>query len=337
MATGTENNGTNGKTLGSRPFVTFSRLNERPPFQTRNDNYSLGRTYYGLSPIFIAGDHVITIVADAPRVTEGESVSFTVRAEPVPLRDIKVRLNVRDSGDFARRGQTGTKQVTLSKGRGSLKFVATTQDDGTEENHGAITVTVRPGSYIVGAESEARVRVSDDEITATLIPDIVSRGTTVVLPEGTRMSFNLVLSKHLDGDQTITLPLTRGGTASALGTYRLSQHNPQVITLPDYHLDCWPSRLITCSQIGSLRRSNPSAIVQPSITFHGAELNKRASYNNKLRVGAVLGIEVIEDNTAESNETITLSLGGGEAMRLTIKDAPSSVTLSFSRGYYSGN
>ena len=338
VATGTNNDGTTRpmRYFGATTFVAAITLVDGArarPFYDGTVPTNIARIYYGLSPVFTAAQHVITISADAPRVTEGESVSFTLRAEPVPSRDIKVRLDVRDSGDFARRGQTGTKQVTLSKGRGSLKFVATTQDDGTEENHGAITVTVRPGSYIVGAESEARVRVSDDEITATLIPDISSGGT--VLPEGARMPFNLVLSKHLDGDQTITLPLTRGGTASALGTYRLSQHNPQVITLPDYHLYCWSSRLITCNQIGSLGRSNPSAIVQPSITFHGAELNKRTSYNNKLRVGSVLGIEVIEDNTAESNETITLSLGGGEAVRLTIKDAPSSVTLSFSRGYYS--
>ena len=337
VATGTNNDGTTRpmRYFGATTFVAAITLDDARarPFYDGTVPTNIARIYYGLSPVFTAAQHVITISADAPRVTEGESVSFTLRAEPVPSRDIKVRLDVRDSGDFARRGQTGTKQVTLSKGRGSLKFVATTQDDGTEENHGAITVTVRPGSYIVGAESEARVRVSDDEITATLIPDISSGGT--VLPEGARMPFNLVLSKHLDGDQTITLPLTRGGTASALGTYRLSQHNPQVITLPDYHLYCWSSRLITCNQIGSLGRSNPSAIVQPSITFHGAELNKRTSYNNKLRVGSVLGIEVIEDNTAESNETITLSLGGGEAVRLTIKDAPSSVTLSFSRGYYS--
>ena len=321
--------------LGSRPFVVVAPLDSRSPLNNRNeaDSWTVLGRYYGLSPVFTAGS-VITISADAPRVTEGESVSFTLRAEPVPLQDIKVRLNVRDSGDFARRGQTGTKQVTLSKGRGSLKFVATTQDDGTEEDHGAITVTVRPGSYIVGAESEARVRVSDDEITATLIPTNTSRFGTVVLPEGARMPFNLLLSKPLDGDQTITLPLTRGGTASALGTYRLSQHNPQVITLPDYHLDCLASRLMTCNQIGSLRRSNPSAIVQPSITFHGAELNKRGG-NNKLRVGGMLRIKVIEDNTAESNETITLSLGGGEATSLTIEDAPSSVTLSFSLGRYS--
>ncbi len=72
--------------------------------------------YDGLSPVFIAGS-VITIAADAPRVTEGKSVVFTVSAEPVPSRPIEVTLDVRDSGHFARRGQTGIKWLTLGTGK----------------------------------------------------------------------------------------------------------------------------------------------------------------------------------------------------------------------------
>ena len=48
-----------------------------------------------------------------------------------------------------------------------------------------------------------------------------------------------------------------------------------------------------------------------------------------------LRLEAIEDGTAESSETVTLQLGGGRVLTTTLKDAPSSVTLTFTRGTYS--
>ena len=101
--------------------------------------------------------------------------------------------------------------VDVGNGEGSFKFVVATEDDGTEEDHGAITATLRLGSYIIGAESEAVVRVSDDEITATVF---LGGARVTSLPEGGRMPLLIVLSKALDGDQTVTLATALGGTAT---------------------------------------------------------------------------------------------------------------------------
>ena len=122
----------------------------------------------------------------------------------------------------------------------------------------------------------------------------------------------------------MTLPLAVGGTAT-LFTLPQGRYNvPRFIQ--DYRLGCGTSTLATCNFISE---------VNSSITFHGAELNKRNNSLNKMRVFGRLWLEAFEDNTPESNETITLSLGGGPVTRLTLKDAPSSVTLYFSQGNYS--
>ena len=196
-----------------------------------------------------------------------------------------------------------------------------TEDDGTEEDHGAITVTVRPGSYIVGAESEAVVRVSDDEITATVFLG-VARVTS--LPEGGRMPLLIVLSKALDRDQTVTLATALGGTATVGVVPKQGGSFSAILGSQDYRLVCERSTLSTCS-------FDTSGNV--SITFDGAELHKQSG-TNKQRVNSLLWLETFEDNRAEENETITLLLGGGSVTRLTIKNAPSSVTLVFSQGNY---
>ncbi len=243
---------------------------------------------------------VVTISADTARVTEGTSATFTVSTTPAPQPPLDVTVEVTDSGNFAASG-IGTQTVTVgTDGTGTL--TVTTTDDNTAEDHGTITAVVRSGSYDIGSASEAVVKVSDDDITTELV---VEGGTP--LPEGARVPFNIVLSKALDGDQTLPLPLALGGTATR-GT--------------DYRLGCESSTLITCNGIDG---------ATPSITFHGAELNNPDTSNDDARVAGVLWLEAIEDNTVESNETVTLSLGGGSVTTLTLNDAPSSVTLSFFR------
>ncbi len=212
--------------------------------------------------------------------------------------------------------------VDVGNGEGSFKFVVATEDDGTEEDHGTITATLRPGSYIIGAESEAVVRVSDDEITATVFLG-VARVTS--LPEGGRIPLLIVLSKALDGDQMVTLATALGGTATVGVVPRQGGSFSAILGSQDYRLVCERSTLSTCS-------FDTSGNV--SITFDGAELNKQSG-TNKQCVNSLLWLEAFEDNTPESNETITLLLGGGSVTRLTLKDAPSSVTLYFSQGNYS--
>ena len=128
------------------------------------------------------------------------------------------------------------------------------------------------------------------------------------LPEGAVISFNTALTRALGSNETVTLPLTIGGTAT-LGT--------------DYRLTCRslePLVFFTCSDLNGNN---------PSITFDGAKLKGRDL------VAGPLQLEALEDNTSESNETVTLALGGGRASTVTIIDAPASVALSFLSDTYS--
>ena len=155
---------------------------------------------------------------------------------------------------------------------------------------------------LAGWTPEAAAQTAEQP-TAELVP--LSQGVTT-LPEGAGFTFNIVLSRSLETDETVTLPLTVGGTATR-GT--------------DYRLVCIESRPAgaTCNGIGG---------ASPSITFHGAHMSSH-------RVTGPLRLEIIEDYTTESNETVILSLGGGPTKTITLRDAPSSVELSFTRATYS--
>ena len=251
------------------------------------------------------GPPVSIAPAGAARVDEGDAARFVVTATPAPAAPFAVTVEVTDSGRFAASGETGRREVTVgTDGTGTLTVA--TVDDQTAEDHGTLTARLRSGAYRDGASREAVVRVSDDDITGELSPSGLRAPT---LPEGAYADFNLALKKTLDVGQTLELPLTFGGTA-ARGT--------------DYRLVCVeskPAGWATC---------NDFAGASPSVIFHGAHMTGR-------RVTGPLRLEAIEDGTAESNETAKLSLGGGRVLTITLKDAPTSVPLAFTRAAYSAS
>ena len=129
------------------------------------------------------------------------------------------------------------------------------------------------------------------------------------LPEGASVIFSTTLSRALAADETVTLALAVGGTATRGTDYRLSCD-----ALTGF------AGAVTCNGIDSSG---------PSITLHGAHWKGRTRFSGPLR------LEAIKDGTAESPETVTLSLGGGRTETLTLNDAPSSVNLSFFRDAFS--
>ena len=265
------------------------------------DRYSRGA--HPTTTVTIEDDDADTTVtlarAGAARVDEGDVARFALTATPAPAEPLSVTVEVADSGNFAASGQSGVRQVTVgTDGTGTLTVA--TVDDSTAEYHGTLTARLRSGAYRRGAEREASVRVSDDDIEVGL-------WLRSPLPEGVGMVARLTLAKPLDGDQTLTLPLAVGGTATR-GT--------------DYRLVCVesnPAGAGTCNDING---------ASPSVTFHGAHMTSH-------RVTGPLRLEAIEDGTAESDETVELSLGGGRVLTTTLKDAPTSVTLTFTRGTFS--
>ena len=123
------------------------------------------------------------------------------------------------------------------------------------------------------------------------------------LPEGATVSFNLELSRIPAADEVVLVPLVLGGDATRGA---------------DYTLSCAAYAGVTCSNFDS---------GDPSMTFDGGTLD---TYPTGLLYGSVLRLHLVEDNTQESAETVTLSLGDNTHSQ-GIVDAPDAVVVSFVR------
>ena len=281
------------------------------PINQGQDNSAQMRRLLALSPVFRlpATPAAVTVTAEAAVVTEGADVVFTLTATPAPDAPLSVTVAVSeetgDGRDFVAPAWEKTHTVIIPAS-GTATLTIPTVGDGFDEPEGAVTAAVQSGGgYEVGDPSSATVAVADANAppppTAVLTPN---GGTT--LPEGAGTTFNITLSRPPEADETVTLPLIVGGTAGR----------------SDYRLVCIASAPAggTCNGLDG---------ANPSITFDGERLN------GAYRLSGPLRIEAVEDNTAESDETVILSLGGGAQRTITLRDAPSSVTLSFNLGAFS--
>ena len=95
-------------------------------------------------------------------VTEGVSASFTLRAVPAPTADLPVSVTVTTTGDFGF-GALPTSVTIPDSGTATLEIPTT--NDGVDEAHGSVTVTLVDGSDYDLATSlgTATVRVRDDD------------------------------------------------------------------------------------------------------------------------------------------------------------------------------
>ena len=106
----------------------------------------------------------VTIAAGQARVTEGQSVEFTVRANPAPSTNKVVSVTVTETGDT---GVAGTRTMTIGAGTTSAALEISTVDDTTDEPDSRVTATVNRGTgYTVARPRSARVTVADNDATA---------------------------------------------------------------------------------------------------------------------------------------------------------------------------
>ena len=121
------------------------------------------------------------------------------------------------------------------------------------------------------------------------------------LPEGTTVSFNLQLSRAPAADEVVLVPLVLGGDATRGA---------------DYTLSCAAYAGVTCANLDS---------GNPSITFDGGTLDLPPVSRS---LDVLLRLHLVEDNTQESTQTVTLSLGDNTHSQ-GIVDAPDAVVVSF--------
>ena len=155
-------------------------------------------------------------IAGGGDITEGGTATFTLSATPPPASALTVQVQVTQSGDFAKAGQTGTKPVTVgTDGTGTLTVA--TVNDSTDEPDGSLTATVRTGTgYEPSATAHrATVLVADDDVPAGAPTLSVSNATA---SEGNRdraMTFTVTLSRASQGYVTFSWRVQESTPVSA--------------------------------------------------------------------------------------------------------------------------
>ena len=119
----------------------------------------------------------ISITAGAG-ITEGGSARFTVSADPAPAAALSVSVAVSQSGDFGIAAGSHTVSIPTS---GSYTLTVATNNDGVNEAHGSVAVTVGTGQgYTVsGTAGSATVAVADNDL-----PEVSIVGGTSIIEGG---------------------------------------------------------------------------------------------------------------------------------------------------------
>ena len=96
-------------------------------------------------------------------VSEGDAAKFTVSASPAPASPLTVQIDVSQNGDYAARGSTGAKTVTIPVS-GAAVLNVPTLDDKVDEADGSVSVTISSDNgYKTGTPASAAVPVADDD------------------------------------------------------------------------------------------------------------------------------------------------------------------------------
>ncbi|KKZ14880.1 MAG: hypothetical protein TH68_03470, partial [Candidatus Synechococcus spongiarum 142] len=302
----------------------------------------------------------ITITAGSSPVSEGEAATFTVTATPAPSAAVTVSLAVSeatsDGQDFvASSNEGGAKTVTIpalgSPGAGTATFTVDTEDNGTDEPNGEVTVTLETGTdYTVGAPSSATVTVEDDEDPnnpkITLTPGLspLTEGETVTftvtatpapasavrvfltVSEVTSGGQDFVASDNEGSGQNVTIPaLDSPGAGTATFT---------VSTVDDTTIE--PSGEVTATLVNSAdyvvgTPSSATVTVDDNDDPNNPNFTIRPS-SSSVREGEVITFTVTQAPAPTSGQTYIISVsedtsGGQDFVASGIESGGTTVTI----------
>ena len=101
--------------------------------------------------------------ASADRVTEGNPISFTLRAAPPPDADLTVNILVQQTGDRVALPLPQTVEYVAGATSVSVQL-ETLDNDVDDDNDTEVLMQVLPGNrYVVGSPLDATITVVDDE------------------------------------------------------------------------------------------------------------------------------------------------------------------------------
>ncbi len=106
----------------------------------------------------------ITVTGGAA-VTEGRPAVFTVNADRAPTASLTVNVEVSepDGQNFVAASQEGVRTVTIPAGAASATFTVPTVNDSTDEDDGAVQVSVNDGAGYEAGSGVAEVTVRDND------------------------------------------------------------------------------------------------------------------------------------------------------------------------------
>ncbi len=146
-------------------------------------------------------DPVISITG-GDAVTEGETATFTITANPVPSATLTVILEIAQEGDFVGTDDLGTQSIEVGTGGTQTHMVATIPDD-VDEPSGSVTATLQAGTgYTVAdpPENKAIVNVADDDT-----PALVLSPTSLEFSEGSSGSYTVKLATQPTGTVAVAI------------------------------------------------------------------------------------------------------------------------------------
>ncbi len=145
----------------------------------------------------------VTIVAGTG-ITEGSSATFTLTANPVPTAPLQVGVTIATEGEF---GIVAGKQTVIIPVTGSYTLTLASDNDGTNEPNGSVSVTVDDGDgYTVGTASSESVAIADNDQPIPAIS--VAAGASVT--EGANVIFTVTADRVVDANLAVTLAVSEG-------------------------------------------------------------------------------------------------------------------------------
>ena len=93
----------------------------------------------------------VEIESSLDSVTEGNGIEFTLgryggAPNIIPHFEARIRVDVKQTGDFLSESELGVRTVTMAAGETSTSFEVATTGDQLDEDNGEVTVTILPGA-----------------------------------------------------------------------------------------------------------------------------------------------------------------------------------------------
>ncbi len=148
-------------------------------------------------------------ISPANGVTEGESLAFTLTANPAPPQNLQVSVRVVTNGDY---GINSRPQVLDIPAGGSAILILPTTDDAVDEADGSVTVMLRPiYGYRIGPQWSAKAAIADNDEPSSEVSVTAGSGVT----EGGNASFTLTASPAPTANLDVSVTVSQSGDYGA--------------------------------------------------------------------------------------------------------------------------